>query len=187
MATITELKPNEVFVFGSNLGAFHGAGAAGYAQMGTSKNEWRTNPEFQLAYAALKQKNGDRIHNPKDLVGKWSILGSNGLMQGREGKSYGLITTEAPGKQGCVNDAFLLKEIQKLFICAKEHPELTFLCSNFGLKRPEGFSWWSKEEITALWKKAGDMPTNIVPPSYMTSLQKEAHKKTNGPQIGSLD
>ena len=54
---ITSLKPNEVFVFGSNFSAFHGAGAAGYAQRGDSKNTWRTDKKFQEALVEYNKRN----------------------------------------------------------------------------------------------------------------------------------
>jgi hypothetical protein len=38
----TSLKPNEVFVFGSNSTGFHGA--AGLACWGDSRNTWRNDP-----------------------------------------------------------------------------------------------------------------------------------------------
>jgi len=149
---ITHLEPHEVFVFGSNCKSFHGAGSAGYAQRGESKNTWRTDPIFQEALRELNKRERNQPYDKDKLVGKWSVLGSNGLMQGKEGKSYGLITTEAPAKQGKVDDEFLQREIIKFIVIARLHPELFFKCVNFGLSRQYGgYSWWSPDELNYIW------------------------------------
>lgn len=186
MPNITKLTQKEVFVFGANASGFHGAGAAGFAFKGSAGNDWRNNPQFQKALKALDKKNYKSGYDPQDLIGKWAVLGENGLQRGQEGKSYGLITTESPGTQGKVNTEFLKNEIKKFFEVAKQNQELTFLCSNFGLKRPDGFSWWSKKEIKEIWDSLGETPSNIVPPDY---ISQELPKKTQRsiPLFGSLD
>ena len=72
---ITELKSNEVFIFGSNKNGFHGAGSAGYAQRGDSKNNWRTDDIFLQALTELNKKNKNHPYNKEKLIGKWSVLG----------------------------------------------------------------------------------------------------------------
>jgi hypothetical protein len=187
MKTITQLSENQVFTFGANEAGFHGAGAAGFAFLGTSKNQWRTNPEFQRAYKAHTAQLCDRPYDPQDLQGKWAILGKTGLMIGKEGKSYGIITTEAPGKQGVVNNAYLQKEMEKLIKEAKKSPELTFLCTNFGLSRAHGgFSWWNPTELKTLWEKAiantgGKLPGNIQEPDWAKDKTKETNKDPKNP------
>ncbi len=64
---ITKLESNEVFVFGSNLRGFHGAGAAGYASFGVPGNSWR-------------KFNYDK--KPHNWEGKWNRKGcSEGLQK----------------------------------------------------------------------------------------------------------
>ncbi len=43
---IVSIAKHKIFVFGSNLQGFHGAGAAGYASFGVFGNRWR---DFQYA------------------------------------------------------------------------------------------------------------------------------------------
>lgn len=66
---ITELKPNQIFVFGSNVEEKHGKGGA------------------KCAF-------GDYPHQP-NTIGKWAIYGvAKGYMQGTQGASYAIITKE---------------------------------------------------------------------------------------------
>lgn len=185
MKKITELTENQVFTFGSNASGFHGAGSAGFAFHGDSGNSWRTNPLFQKAKQALDAKRWGKAFNPHDLIGNWAVLGENGLMQGNKGKSYGIITTEKPGEQGCVNDAFLQNEMEKLILCAERNPNLQFLCVNFGVSRAHGgFSWWSPKELKAIWEKAlwekatphkgGNVPPNLHEPDWAKEPSKPA-------------
>ncbi len=161
------------YVFGANLSGFHGAGSAGLMMRGTKDNNWREDLLFQGSLRELKAKIAGEDYDPELLVGPRAILGEIGLMQGREGYSYGLVTTERPGQQGCISDAVLVFEIAKMFDCAKRHPHLKFECLNFGLKRPEGFSWWSRDEIVRLWQKASIVvhpPKNVIPPPFMRKI-----------------
>lgn len=48
MGYIEKLKPDQVFVFGSNAAGFHGAGSAGYAMLHVYGNKWRTTYFFAL-------------------------------------------------------------------------------------------------------------------------------------------
>lgn len=92
---ISELKPNQVFVFGSNRSHFHGAGAASFAFSGTTKNDWRTCP---LKQNAIKKP---REINPKtgkqNVIGRWNVWGYGGHMLGYLGQSYAIVTCEFPG------------------------------------------------------------------------------------------
>lgn len=170
---ITELEESECFVFGSNESGFHGAGSAGYAFHGERRNVWRTHPLFQKAYKALLNKKTKKDYEPEDLRGNWAVLGETGFMEGTKGKSYGIITTEAPGKQGKVDDTYLTKEMEKLLACAHAHPEITFKSANFGLSRQHGgFSWWSPDQLKSLWETAkqsvGGIPPNFEEPEWAT-------------------
>jgi hypothetical protein len=164
MTTITKLKENEVFVFGANADGFHGAGAAGDA-FGVIGN-WYENGDFLRSKKELVRKQNRISYDETKLIGKWAILGQVGLMVGKEGKSYGIVTTQKPGIQGYVNLNYLKEEITKLFYVANAHPNYNFICTNFGLKRPKGLSWFDATEIHALWQEVGPAPTNIKPPTY---------------------
>ena len=175
------LKENEVFVFGANARCFHGGGAAGYAQFGNPKNGWRENTSFQLALTELNKKNKNLPYDKSLLIGNWSVLGSIGFMVGNVGKSYGVVTTEAPGKKGIVDSEFLKKELVKFLEFSKAHPEYIFLCADFGLKREYGgLSWWSPEDLNQIWELAfvetfgiklkdirNNVFNNITLPSYL--------------------
>lgn len=178
-----ELTTDEenVKVFGANVTGFHGAGGAGNAFMGIKSKPWRSNAEFQMALKALNAKKNGAPYNPTDLLGKYAILGQVHFMRGLLGYSYGLVTTQAPGKQGFVDSEYLLKELKKFFNCAANKPTLTFKCGNFGLKRPLGFSWWSKEEMNELWLQAseGKPPSNVIPPKYIVTSEAATKPTSN--------
>lgn len=189
MPLITQLKESEVFVFGANEKGFHGAGSAGFAFHAQKGNVWRTNDQFQKALQTLQAKERGQNYDPENLKGNWAILGEIGLMQGKIGQSYGIVTTEAPGKQGKVNADFLLQEMKNLMACANTHPKLTFLCVNFGLSRAHGgFAWWSPHQLRPLWNQAaeasGGCPKNIQPPEWTQkkTLHRES-KPTNSPGL----
>lgn len=156
---IKDLKPSEIFVFGSNKFGFHGAGSAGYAFRGISDNTWRDDPFFINATRVYNQ-------NRVSIKGKWAEFGKTGLMFGNQGKSYGIITTEKPGYQGIVTTNYLEKEISKLIECCKKHPYWIFLCVDFGVKRPKGYSWWSIDELKQIWS-IFEIPSNLIPPKYL--------------------
>lgn len=158
---ITELAPNEVMVFGSNTSGFHGAGSAGYAFKGTAANDWRSNV---ACLRAINAKPGDASR-----IGKWAVWGTaRGLMTGHEGKSYAIVTTDQPGRQGAVTIETVAKEVATLAQFAKDHPELTFYCAAFGLSRQwGGFSWFTLDQMRSIFAKldaAGDLPENLLPP-----------------------
>ena len=80
---ISQLGEGEVFVFGSNLDGFHGAGSAGYATFNRDGNHWR---EF------------DYGSKPDGWKGKWNVKGiGEGFQKGTEGKSYALPTVTRAG------------------------------------------------------------------------------------------
>ena len=151
---ITRLKPGECFVMGSNASGFHGAGSAGFAWRGTNDTNWRGDVNFNAALNELNKKKKNLNYNKNLLIGKWAVLGENGLMEGKEGKSYGIITTERPGNQGIVDLNYVKRELVKLFRTAKENKELSFLCVNFGLSRKHGgFSWFNPDELRKVWRE----------------------------------
>ena len=140
MKFITELAENEVFVFGSNLSGFHGAGSAGFAMRGTTKNTWRTDQEF------LNIKSGK---NP-DKRGRWAVYGvGQGFQEGKEGKSYAIATVERPGFQGKVDIKHFTSQFLTLCEFAEAHPELTFRVVKLGATRAEGgFSYLGSKNVS---------------------------------------
>jgi len=130
--------------------------------------------KFLKSLKELNKKTKGLPYNASLLIGKWAILGSVGLMSGNEGKSYGVITTEAPGIKGYVNDEVLKTEIVKLLNIVKNNPTLKFICVDFGLNRNHGgLSWWTPKELDTIWKLAlSDFHdivfSNLIMPSYVT-------------------
>ena len=156
---VSELAENEVFVFGSNLSGFHGAGSAGFAMRGESRNTWRSDKEFcDIAYG-----------HSADKRGRWAVFGvGRGYQVGKLGRSYAIPTVERPGKQGRVDNKFLLHELVSLCQFARKHPELKFLVVKLGATRDEGgYSYFGVDYVRALWalihKKLG-VPDNIILP-----------------------
>jgi len=110
---ITKLKPNQVFIFGSNLSGFHGAGAAGYASFGVAGNQWR---KFNYA------------DKPKGWKGKWNVKGvGEGFQEGTEGKSYALPTVLNAGNMQSLTKEQIQDNIKKLYKFAEENPSWEFI------------------------------------------------------------
>ena len=136
---IKQLREDEVFVFGANVSGFHGAGAAGYASFGVPGNRWR---EF------------DYGSKPAGWLGKWNVKGRVGLMEGREGRSYGLVTVERPGARRS-----LVPDFRPLYACCLEHPEWTFYLAQEGRT---GLNGWSPVEMAGFMHDAGPIPPNLI-------------------------
>lgn len=157
---ITELKPNQVFIYGMNRGAFHGAGAAGYAFSGTTANNWRTCP---LKQAAINRPNYINTKTGRlNKIGRWNVWGSTDSYQiGYLGNSYGITTVEKPG-----GPKVSLKEIRDQFFVliafASGCKELEFLMTAVGT----GYGGFTHEEVGREWRAAidkfGCLPSNIV-------------------------
>jgi len=98
---ITELKSDEVFVFGSNLDGFHGAGSAGYATFNESGNVWR-------------KYNYDKL--PDGTKGKWNVKGKGkGPQVGEIGKSYALPTVTRAGQKKSLSPEQIKNYIKELY------------------------------------------------------------------------
>lgn len=154
MSLITQLAPNEVFVFGANANGFHGAGAAGYAMRGTAANTWRTDESFLRAMRAP-------VGHP-DRVGKWAVYGvGRGWQQGREGMSYAIQTIERPGQKRSTPLREIQSQLVELYAFATTHPEWTFLMTPIGA----GLSGWTAEEMSDTLKASilewGQPLTNV--------------------------
>lgn len=156
---ITHLEPNEVFVFGSNLQGFHGAGSAGYAMRGDARNNWRSDDLFL-----------DIMYNrARDRRGRWAVFGiCRGFQVGMIGKSYAIPTVESPGLQGKVNEDYFLKELREFIQFTLDHPELRFLVVKLGANRSEGgYSYLGLETVAKCFQIIRDdigIPQNVVLP-----------------------
>lgn len=137
---ITELKPNEVFVFGSNASGFHGAGAAGVAYKGSSANDWRSNKEF---LEALKSPMESNLR-----IGKWAKLGvARGYQEGLEGKSWGIVTVVKPGMKRSISRKDIYNQLEELWDYAAKAPKLTFYITPLG----ENLAGYTHAEMKEVW------------------------------------
>jgi hypothetical protein len=110
---VTELKPNQVFVFGSNLDGFHGGGSAGFASFGKAGNTWRA-----FDYAG----------KPDGWKGLWNVKGvGEGYQEGTVGRSYALPTVVQAGWRKSMSKKTIINHIKKLYQYATTHPEQEFL------------------------------------------------------------
>jgi hypothetical protein len=155
---ITSLKPNEVFVFGANTAGGHGGGTAGLAQRGTTSSN----------YTAL----------PVGTKGKWSEYGVvDRLMQGTEGKSFGIVTKAATisgtslkiGAKRSVPLSRIEESINALIKTANENPNLKFLVTKFGTN----MAGFSEQEMKSLLENK-TLPNNVI-------LPKEFEVRTTQP------
>lgn len=146
---ITTLKPFEVFVFGSNGTGFHGAGAAGLAMRGDSRNTWREDQEFLMA-----------MNSPPGSMerqGKWAVLGvAQGFQEGREGKSYAIQTVTRPGARRSINLSVILHQLKGLKTFSLQHSGWIFLITRLG----EGYAGYSHQEMSNLWNQLKPFPDN---------------------------
>jgi hypothetical protein len=152
---ITQLKQNEVFVFGSNAQGFHGAGSAGMAMRGTSANTWRQDAKF---LKAMNAKPGS-----PDRKGVWAIYGvARGYQEGIIGKSYAIQTIIRPGQRRSTSLAEIKKQFIELFTFANKYKGLNFLMTPVGC----GYSGYTIEEMRSCWNSAiqtfGELPPNII-------------------------
>lgn len=151
---ITKLAPNEVFVFGSNAGGFHGAGSAGQAMRGDSQNTWRNDQKF------LKAKSTTTGH--PDRIGKWAVYGvARGHQIGNEGQSFAIETIVRPGERRSTPLTDIQKQFETLLVFAETHSDLKILMTPVGC----GYSGYSTEEMNKCWvgaiKNHGHLPKNV--------------------------
>lgn len=166
---VEELAEDEVFVFGSNLSGFHGAGSAGFAMRGQAKNNWREDTQFCDIVKGRTQ----------DKRGHWAVFGvGRGYQVGREGRSYAVATVERPGAQGRVDLRCLFRQLRDLCEFARAHPELTFLVVKLGATREEGgYSYFGIRRVRALWWKLHQLygiPDNIILPETQEVREQNA-------------
>lgn len=154
MEKIKKLESNQVFVFGSNEQGFHGAGAAGFACRGDSRNNWRSDEWF---LKAIKSANAD------DRIGKWAVFGvAKGYQEGREGKSYAIVTIKKPGLKRSVSRRDIYYQLVKLIKFAMSRSDLEFLVTPLGC----GLAGYTVAEMDEVWKflfeKHGKPPNLIL-------------------------
>jgi hypothetical protein len=158
--SVSSLKPNEVFVFGSNWdgkkGGFHGAGAAGFASFGVSGNRWR---------------DYDYANKPDGWKGKWNVKGrGEGMQEGTEGKSYALPTvTRAGAKQSLTRDQ-IIANIQMMYQVARFNHSLRFLVAGSSAKGGTPLCGYSHEELCEMYREAGVVPENVIFSDSYTKL-----------------
>jgi hypothetical protein len=158
MNYINSLKPNQVFVFGSNATGFHGAGSAGMAFRGEPRNGWREDTAFLRAMKAP-------VGSP-DRIGNWAVFGVvRGFQEGKNGKSYAIQTIVKPGLKRSTPLSQIKSQFVELFNFARQNKDLEFLMTPVGA----GLAGYSNEEVGAVWEEAirehGPVPSNIVVPA----------------------
>jgi len=131
---ITELKPDEVFVFTSNDSGFHGAGSAGFASFGESGNVWRSKGYGEW---------------PDGSLGRWNVKGcSEGPQGGTDGLSYAIPSVTKPGKRRSKSPEQLKGAIKRFYKYAVAHPDLKFFVAQ-GVE--PGYNGYTPEEMASFW------------------------------------
>ena len=145
---IKSLKSNEIFVFGSNIQGFHGAGAAGYASFGIPGNHWR---HFEY----------DK--KPKGWQGMWNVKGiGEGLQKGYSGWSYALPTVTKPGAKRSLSKVQIISNINKLYGECSKNSEFNFLIAYSGLNPDKtSFNGYSAREMSSMFNQQ-PIPDNVV-------------------------
>lgn len=149
---IKKLKKSEVFVFGSNEQGFHGAGAAGYALRGDSRNNWRQDQWF---LKAMRAQPGSR-----DRIGMWAVYGvAKGFQQGNEGMSYAIITKYSPSSKILYPIEKIEDQIRELFSFAVTKPDLIFLMTPVG----GGLAGHALQSLDKIWQRIfSKKPLNVI-------------------------
>lgn len=133
---ILKLNPNEVFVFGSNLDGFHGAGAAGFATFNRWGNIWR-----EMGYDKWP-------HGTKE---KWNVKGNGvGPQRGEIGKSYALPTVVKAGAKRSLSLGEIGDYITELKNFMLERPNLRFYITQGA---DAGLNGYSAEEMAQVFIK----------------------------------
>ena len=157
---ILTLEDNQVFVFGSNLQGFHGAGSAGFASFGEL---YMTNPWRKYKYD----------EKPDGWKGRWNVKGvGDGFQEGMFGKSYALPTVTKPGHKRSRSKEEIKISIKKLYDYARWHPEWDFLIAYCG-KSLRPLNGYSNQELSFLFQTAdiqNGIPNNIIFEEEFSSL-----------------
>lgn len=142
---VTKLEPNQVFVFGSNLNGFHGAGSAGYASFNEKGNIWRN-----YNYGAW----------PKGKQGKWNVKGqAEGYQIGTEGASYAIPTVTRAGAVRSISPENIRESIKRFLRFANDNPELHFFVAYSGNKNLNGYT---PSEMASFFIFNRELPSNVI-------------------------
>lgn len=142
------LREEEVFVFGSNLDGYHGAGGAGFASWG-----YGPKPDYSKW--------------PDGKKGLWNVKGCvEGFQEGTEGKSYAIPTIVSPGKHKSMPLDDIKKSVDRFYSYARMHPQYRFIISWKDDKLMNGylpeqfFSVWTKTATDAIFDE--EIPKNVI-------------------------
>jgi len=142
---IRELGPRDIFVFGSNLQGFHGAGSVGFASFGVAGNRWR-----EFGYA----------QRPSMWKGRWNIKGQGeGLQHGTHGWSYALPTVTKAGAKRSRSFNEIVISIVQLYTVARRNTAWTFFVAASG--SGGSLNGYTTEEFAAMFVSAGPIPDNV--------------------------
>lgn len=136
---ITHLKPNQVFVFGSNQTGFSCSGSAGTAIRGyvNSRLPWRNDP---WVLRAMRAPVGDPAR-----IGCWGVFGvARGFSRGHSGMSYAIETIRHPGQKRSTPLREIEDQIVELCTFCDEHPEWEFLFTAIG----SALAGWTEDEMS---------------------------------------
>lgn len=157
---IRKLNDDEIIVIGTNISGFHGAGVAGLAFRGTSKNDWRDDIFFNKA---MKSVVGSR-----DRIGKWAVYGiSSGFMVGRVGKSYGIITIKKPGCKRSISIVEIRRQVDIFIEFAITMDRYTFFVTEIGCN----YAGYTVSEIAPLFIKCISIDNIYLPDSFINFLK----------------
>lgn len=153
------LPSNCVFVFGSNLDGFHGAGSAGYASFNESGNVWR------------KYNYGEKTNGWK---GKWNVKGQGeGLQKGTEGFGYALPTVTKAGAKKSLSLEKIKENVKKMYSCAENNPDKWFIVGYNDESKP--LNGYTAEEFSSCF--LGEIPPNVVFNKQFKKLTLENDKQ----------
>lgn len=160
---ISQLKPNEIFVFGSNPQARHFAGAARAA----------------LKFGAVplrRTKSGDIPGIARGLSKQTYALITKSLEAGFLEVSTGIIYEKQDFRS--VSESQIRDNIKELYECAKQNPDKKFLITYQYQTWPNGspkksLNGYTSRELLEMFVKEQDIPENIVfHDSYQPHVEK---------------
>lgn len=170
LPTETEVKRESVYVFGSNLGGFHGAGSAGMAMRGTAahlgKDGWRSDAHFLRAMKAP--------YGHADRMGLRAVYGvAEGLQQGTQGLGWAIPTVTRPGARRSIALTTIQVSLKTLWLYATLHPEYDFIYAPLGC----GYAGYTPAEMLEVVRavaKEVPTPANLsgVEAAYSTIVDK---------------
>ncbi|MGB3204210.1 MAG: DUF4326 domain-containing protein [Crinalium sp.] len=140
---VTKLKPNEIFVYGTNVEGRHGKGAA------------------KCAF-------GNYQHSPGS-IGKWAVYGTaKGYMQGYEGASYGIVTKELRSHKPAITIEQVRCQVKQFLAWAGDNPDKKCLVTMIGCS----LAGFKVSEIVSLFSNV-DIPANVaLPQEFWDVLDK---------------